>query len=61
MPIRPVAENDHLNIYRQFDFGGLVNLMMLDTRILVRHKQLDYANYMTAEGIDAAKFQARFI
>ncbi len=58
MPIRPVAENDHLNIYRQFDFGGLVNLMMLDTRILARHKQLDYANYMTAEGIDAAKFQA---
>lgn len=58
MPIRPVAANDHLNIYRQFDFGGLVNLMMLDTRILARHKQLDYANYMTAEGIDAAKFQA---
>ncbi|MDO5543135.1 MAG: alkaline phosphatase D family protein [Acinetobacter sp.] len=58
MPIRPVAENDHLNIYRQFDFGGLVNLMMLDTRILARHKQLDYADYMTATGIDAAKFQA---
>ena len=58
MPIRPVAENDHLNIYRQFDFGGLVNLMMLDTRILARHKQLDYANYMTATGIDAVKFQA---
>lgn len=58
MPIRPVAANDHLNIYRQFGFGGLVNLMMLDTRILARHKQLDYANYMTAEGIDAAKFQA---
>lgn len=58
MPIRPVAENDHLNIYRQFDFGGLVNLMMLDTRILARHKQLDYANYMTEAGIDAAKFQA---
>lgn len=57
MPIRPVAENDHLNIYRQFDFGGLVNLMMLDTRILARHKQLDYANYMTEAGIDAVKFQ----
>ena len=56
MPIRPVAENDHLYIYRQFDFGGLVNLMMLDTRILARHKQLDYANYMTATGIDAVKF-----
>ncbi|GIT83192.1 alkaline phosphatase [Acinetobacter seohaensis] len=58
MPIRPVAENDHLNIYRQFDFGGLVNLMMLDTRILARHKQLDYANYMTATGMDAVRFMA---
>lgn len=58
MPIRTVAAKDHLNIYRQFDFGGLVNLMMLDTRILARHKQLDYANYMTATGIDAVKFQA---
>ena len=58
MPIRPVAENDHLNIYRQFDFGGLVNLMMLDTRILARHKQLNYNDYMTATGIDAVKFQA---
>lgn len=58
MPIRPVAENDHLNIYRQFDFGGLVNLMMLDTRILARHKQLDYADYMTAIGMDAARFMA---
>lgn len=57
MPIRPVAENDHLNIYRQFDFGGLVNLMMLDTRILARHKQLNYNDYMTATGIDAVKFQ----
>ena len=56
MPIRPVAENDHLNIYRQFDFGGLVNLMMLDTRILARHKQLNYNDYMTATGIDAVKF-----
>ena len=58
MPIRPVAENDHLNIYRQFDFGGLVNLMMLYTRILARHKQLDYDDYMTATGIDAVKFKA---
>ncbi len=57
MPIRPVAENDHLNIYRQFDFGGLVNLIMLDTRILARHKQLNYNDYMTATGIDAVKFQ----
>ena len=56
MPIRPVSATDHLNIYRQFDFGSLVQLTMLDTRILARDKQLDYANYMTASGMDF-KFQ----
>ncbi|MRT36267.1 alkaline phosphatase [Acinetobacter sp. RIT698] len=57
MPIRPVSATDHLNIYRQFNFGSLVQLTMLDTRILARDKQLDYANYMTASGLDIAKFQ----
>ena len=55
--IRPVSATDHLNIYRQFDFGSLVQLTMLDTRILARDKQLNYANYMTASGLDIAKFQ----
>ncbi|ENW93399.1 alkaline phosphatase D family protein [Acinetobacter sp. NIPH 298] len=57
MPIRPVSETDHLNIYRQFDFGNLVQLTMLDTRILARDKQLDYADYLTASGLDIQKFQ----
>ena len=58
MPIRPVSATDHLNIYRQFDYGTLVQLTMLDTRILARDQQLEYANYMTATGLDIAKFQA---
>lgn len=57
MPIRPVSETDHLNIYRQFNYGTLVELSMLDTRILARDEQLDYANYMTASGLDITKFQ----
>ncbi|WP_173912693.1 alkaline phosphatase [Acinetobacter sp. Marseille-Q1618] len=57
MPIRPISENDHLNIYRQFNFGSLVELTMLDTRILARDKQLDYADYMTATGLDTKRFQ----
>ncbi len=60
MPIRPVDEQ-HTKIYRQFDFGGLVNLMMLDTRIIARDEQLNYANYMTANGLDIAKFQTDWI
>ena len=57
MPIRPVASTDHLNIYRQFNFGSLVELTMLDTRIIARDKQLEYADYMTAAGLNAQKFQ----
>lgn len=58
MPIRPVSSTDHLNIYRQFNFGSLVQLTMLDTRIIARDKQLEYKDYMTASGLDAQKFQA---
>ncbi|ENV04019.1 MULTISPECIES: alkaline phosphatase D family protein [Acinetobacter] len=58
MPIRPVSNTDHLNIYRQFNFGSLVELTMLDTRIIARDKPLEYKDYMTASGLDAQKFQA---
>ncbi|MDQ9010981.1 alkaline phosphatase D family protein [Acinetobacter gerneri] len=57
MPIRPISDQDHLNIYRQFSYGNLVQLMMLDTRILARDKQLDYADYMTAQGLNITQFQ----
>ena len=57
MPIRPI-DDQQVKIYRQFDFGHLVQLSMLDTRIIARDEQLDYANYITASGLDAAKFQA---
>lgn len=58
MPIRPAAPNDRLSIYRQFNFGNLVNLMMLDTRIIARSKQLDFADYtnQSTGAFDAAKF-----
>lgn len=57
MPIRPATTGSPtLNIYRQFKFGNLVNLMMLDTRIIARDKQLSYASYFTSNGFDAATF-----
>ena len=43
MPIRNVADKER--IYRQFEFGNLVSLYMLDTRVLARDEQLDYANF----------------
>lgn len=57
MPIRAKNENDYLHIFRQFNYGNLVQLNMLDTRMIARSKQLDYADYMdTAGNLDGAKF-----
>jgi len=56
MPIRTGA--DPLQIYRGFDFGNLLALHMLDTRVVARDQQLEYADYFTATGIDAAAFTA---
>lgn len=51
LPVRsPLVENDRINIYRRFDFGNLVSLIMLDTRVVGRDLQLDYANYLNASG-----------
>lgn len=58
MPIRPVMEGDQETIYRSFPFGDLVHLHMLDTRIIGRDQQLNYQDYLTQDGIDAARFQA---
>jgi alkaline phosphatase D len=44
--------------WRRFDWGQLLSLHMLDTRIAGRDEQLDYANYLGAAGFDAAGFAA---
>lgn len=56
MPTRVGAAPDV--IYRSFDFGSLMSLHMLDTRIVGRALQLDYANYLKPNGLDAAAFAA---
>ncbi|WP_227429047.1 alkaline phosphatase D family protein [Psychrobacter sp. I-STPA6b] len=59
MPTRNQVPSE---IYRRFDFGSLLSLHMLDTRVVGRDKQLDYQSYVTidsatgAMGLDAAKF-----
>ena len=54
LPLRTGA--DRLSIYRSFAFGDLLALHMLDTRVLARDQQLDYANFLTATGLNAAAF-----
>ncbi|MGD9655292.1 MAG: alkaline phosphatase [Sulfuricurvum sp.] len=55
IPIRPVSEIK--KIYRTFDFGGLVSLHMLETRLCGRDKQLNYSDYYTP-AFDSAAFVA---
>ena len=58
MPIRPVTPGVDGRVYRQFKFGDLVNLLMLDTRQAGRDQQLSYASFLTTDGsFDAEKFQ----
>jgi alkaline phosphatase D len=44
MPIRTGA--DKAKIYRSFDFGGLVGLHMLDTRLIGRDKQIGFGELL---------------
>ncbi|MGB7394352.1 MAG: alkaline phosphatase D family protein [Pricia sp.] len=46
----PVRTDNGNFIYRNFEFGNLANLVMLDTRIIGRDKQLDFADYFAADG-----------
>ena len=55
LPIRSGA--DQAKIWRAFAFGNLVNLTMLDTRMIARDEPLDFANYITESGLDAEGFQ----
>ena len=59
IPVRPASEDDEETIYRQFVFGDLVSLYMLDTRVIGRDEPLDYANYL--DPITGAMNTAQFI
>lgn len=52
----PARVEENTKIYRNFEIAGIVNLIMLDTRIVGRNKQLNYADYITETGLDVASF-----
>jgi alkaline phosphatase D len=57
MPVRPANRNDSEQIYRSFSFGNLVELFMLDTRLVGRDKQLSYKDYLDPDtGFDGRRF-----
>lgn len=46
MPVRTPDVKDLRKIYRSFDFGGLAALHMLETRLLARDKQIEFAELL---------------
>ncbi len=52
----PCRVSDNAKIYRNFEIGNFVNLIMLDTRIVGRDKQLNYADYLTPTGLNTPQF-----
>lgn len=54
LPVRDAGR--HLACYRGFDFGQLLSLNMLDTRLQRRRKKLELNNFMTASGFDTQTF-----
>ena len=51
MPIR--TADDNAKIYRSFDFGNLVSLHMLDTRLIGRDKPIDISAIAGLQGVEA--------
>ena len=60
LPIRPPMGEQNPHIYRTFNFGNLISLHMLDTRVIARDKQLLYSNYQSAETkqLDITRFMS---
>ncbi len=49
MPIRPSESQS--KIYRSFEFGDLLSLNMLDTRVIGRDKQLNYVDFIKPDSL----------
>ena len=55
MPIREIQDKDKL--WRNFSVGNLINLMMLDTRLYGREKQLDISAYIKDEILNEKEYK----
>ncbi|MEM9257097.1 MAG: alkaline phosphatase D family protein [Pseudomonadota bacterium] len=58
-PVRPPEELPDI-IYRRFQYGNLLDLLMLDTRIIGRDRQFTYAEFANGGSIDVEGARAAF-
>ena len=55
MPIRENKERER--IWRKFSIGNLINLVMLDTRLYGRDKQLKIESYINDKVLDKESYK----
>lgn len=54
----PLKTGKDLRIYRSFNFGNILSLYMMDTRVIARDKQMSYSDYIDNGGnFDQTKFK----
>lgn len=53
----PVSTSEPMQIYRTIQLGDLVDLHMMDTRLIGREKQLSYRDYLKNEQFDFSGFK----
>ncbi len=58
LPFSKLNKADNSLIYRSINIGNLVNLIMLDTRVIGRDKQLNINDYFKGSNFDATSYQA---
>ncbi|CAN8142583.1 alkaline phosphatase D [uncultured Thiomicrorhabdus sp.] len=51
LPIRPLIPDDEGRIYRKFQFGNLMDLIMLDTRVIGRDQQVAMGEFQLQEAV----------
>lgn len=59
LPVRPPSSEQEI-IYRSFQYGDLIDLIMLDTRVIGRDEQFEYSNFATDGMIDVAQARSSF-
>lgn len=58
LPVRPPSSDNDAIIYRRFEYGDLVDLIMLDTRIIGRDEQFTLADFANGGIIDVDQTRA---
>ena len=58
LPFSRVNKENNSIIYRSINIGNLVHMMMLDTRLIGRDKQLNISNYFTATGLNTEALES---